>query len=282
VLVNEWVEESAGRPIFAGMGVYKASEGKFPASDLLTQIDVARAAGAGGQSAFRFDHLLQHADLLAAKYPYPALPEAMAHRFEAAAPSEPTNLTLRDAPGGGIELSWLASAGSSLDPLRSYVILRRQDAPPDAERAADLLAVVDATQTGFTDSTTSAGAVYFYRVAARSALGMISPPSEPASSGMPTAIAEADRKSRATTIVSVFPNPSSQNARIVYFLETSSNIELILYDTIGRRASRILSGPAQAGTHNTEIATDRLANGVYQVVLRAADAVSTWPMMINR
>jgi uncharacterized lipoprotein YddW (UPF0748 family) len=72
VLVNEWVEESAGRPIFAGMGVYKASEGKFPASDLLTQIDVARAAGAGGQSAFRFDHLLQHADLLAAKYPYPA------------------------------------------------------------------------------------------------------------------------------------------------------------------------------------------------------------------
>lgn len=282
VLVNEWVDESANRPIIAGMGVYKPTEGRFPASDLPVQIDHAREAGAAGQAAFRFDHLVEYADLITAKYPYPALPVAMQHRFEAAAPTVPSGLVVSGASGNRVMLSWLASAGAAADPLRSYVILRRQDAPPVANEAADLLVVVDGTQLTFTDSTVTPGQTYYYSVAARSALGVVSSPSDPVSSQVITAIVSEGQDNRATTIVSVFPNPASQNAQVVYYLDAPANVEIILYDTIGRRANRLHTGQSVAGTHRLDVSTGHLANGVYQVVLRAGTATSTWPLMINR
>lgn len=282
VLVNEWVDESANRPIIAGMGVYKPAEGSFPASDLPVQIDHAREAGAAGQAAFRFDHLVQYADLITAKYPYQALPVAMQHRFEAAAPTVPSEVVVSGASANRVMLSWLASAGAAADPLRSYVIMRRQGTPPIANEAADLLAVVDGDQLTFTDSTVAAGQTYYYSVAARSALGVVSALSDPVSSQVITSVASAGQDNRASAIVSVFPNPASQNAQIVYYLDAPTNVEIILYDTIGRRANRLHAGQTVAGTHRLDISTGQLANGVYQVVLRAGTTTSTWPLMINR
>ena len=281
VLVNEWVDESAGRPIVAGMATYKPTEGRFPAEDLVQQIEDSREAGAAGHASFRFDHLIQYAEIVTSTYVYPALSAPMAHRFEAAAPTTPMGLVVSDMTAGNVTLSWLASAGATDDPLRSYVVFRRTGMPPSSENPSDLLAVVDGAVDTYTDETAEAGTTYFYRVAARSTLGLLSPPSEPVASEVVTAVAE-ELPSLKTTIVSLFPNPASQMAHLSYHVAASSEIELILYDTVGRQASQLYTGFVAAGTHVTDIDTRRLANGVYQVVLRTRDEVSSWPMMINR
>jgi hypothetical protein len=282
VLVNEWVDESGGRPIVAGMGVYKPAEGRFPADDLARQIDVSREAGAAGHSAFRYDNFLKYADLITARYEYGALSAPMTHRFEAAPPSTPLDLVVSDMTAGQVTLSWLAAAGSSDDPLRSYVVFRRAGMPPSPGHSADLLAVVDVSATSFVDETAGAGSTYFYRVAARSALGILSPLSEPVATDVTTSSRPPTMAPTKTTIVSLFPNPAAQNARLVYHIAAAGQAELLMYDTVGRRASRLYAGFVQSGTHALDIDTRYLANGVYQVVLRMADATDSWPLMINR
>ena len=280
VLVNEWVAESAGRPIVAGMAAYKPAEGHFPSSDLLKQIDESRAAGASGQAVFRYEHLVRFEDLFASQYATPSLSTPMAHRFEAAAPTTPPGFSVIEE-AAGLSLSWLpAAAGNSTDPVRSYLIFRRAGMPPATDDAKDLLTVVDAGTTTYTDARND-DKIYFYRIAARSALGMLSPATEPASGGVATSVIQPVAQLR-TTIVSLFPNPVRQNARLVYHIAHAKHMELILYDTVGRQARQLYAGVVSAGTHTTSIDTRHLTSGVYQVVLRTADTVSSWPMMINR
>lgn len=282
VLVNEWVEESSGRPIFAGFGAYKPSEGRFPAEDLPLQIDAARDAGAAGHMAFRYDHFIQYADLITTRYEAPALPAPMLHRFEARAPSTPSGLSLTQSVQDGLTLSWSPVSGTTNDPLRSYVILRRENEPAQAEEPADILAVVDASVTQFQDTDAEESKTYYYSVAARSALGVLSPYSASVSNQAVTSVADNRHDNRQTTIVSVFPNPANGSATITYYLANPTQVELRLHDSIGRRTSHLASQPGRAGLHRTEIDTRALANGVYHVILRTADGISSWPLAVNR
>ena len=282
VLVDEWIAESGGRPIVAGMGVYKPAENRFPAEDLVKQIEVSREAGAAGHAAFRFDHLKQFAGLITSTYEHDALPTPMTHRFEAAAPSMPLDLVASDESAGQVTLSWLASAGTTDDPLRSYVVFRRSGMPPSTTDPGDLLAVIDGSTTSFVDESVDAGSTYFYRIAARSALGVLSPLSEPVATDVATTTGRPGPSVPRTTIVSLFPNPATQNARLVYHIAASGQAELLMYDTVGRRTSRLFTGFIQPGTHALDIDTRHLANGVYQVVLRTPSTTDSWPLMINR
>ncbi len=282
VLVNEWVDESSGRPIFAGYGAYKPSEGRFPAGDLPLQIDAARDAGAAGQMAFRYDHYMQYADLITSRYTEPALPAAMLHRFEASAPTVPPGLALTNTPEGYVQLDWMASNGSTNDPLRSYVILRRPDAIPREGYATDILASVDGSTTQFIDTSIAPGQSYYYSVASRSALGMLSNYSAPVSNTAITSITPTRGETRKTTIVSVFPNPASQSATLTYYLAAPTSVEIRLHDAIGRQTKTVTNTRRQPGLYKTQINTGDLARGVYQVVLRTEEGLSAWPLMVNR
>ena len=282
ILVNEWVDESAGRPIFAGFAAYKPAEDKFSAADLPLQIDAARTADAAGHSAFRFDHLVQYADEITSRYTAPALPAAMLHRFEAAPPTVPAGLSLSVNDNGNYRIDWLPSTASALDPLRSYVVLRRKNAAPQENEANDILAVVDSEANFFVDANPDPNEVYYYRLASRSALGMISNYSEAVSTQQATSIARTRSDNRSTTIVSIFPNPAGETATMTYYLAEPAEIEISLYDALGRKTGRLMNRFRVAGLHTTQIHTSSLARGVYQVVLKSEGKLSAWPLMINR
>ncbi|MEM8486281.1 MAG: family 10 glycosylhydrolase [Bacteroidota bacterium] len=282
VLVNEWVAESSGRPIFAGYGAYKPSEGRFPAGDLPLQIDAAREAGAAGQMAFRYDHYMQYADLITTRYNEPALPAAMLHRFEASAPTTPPGLALTNTANGYVQLDWMASSGSAADPLRSYVILRRPDAAPREGYAEDILALVDAGVSQYIDASAAPGQSYYYSIASRSALGMLSNYAEPVSNTAITSVTPTRLDQRKTTIVSVFPNPANQSATLTYYLAAPTAVEIRLHDAIGRQTRTVANTRRAPGLYKTQINTSDLARGVYQVVLRTEEGLSAWPLMVNR
>ncbi len=206
----------------------------------------------------------------------------MLHRFEAAAPTIPPGLALTNTADGYVQLDWVPSSGSADDPLRSYVILRRPDAAPREGYAEDILASVDAGVTRFVDASTTPGQTYYYSVASRSALGMLSNYSAPVSNTAITSVTPTRSDQRKTTIVSVFPNPASQSATLTYYLASPTSVEIRLHDAIGRQSKTVANTRRAPGLYKTQINTSDLARGVYQVVLRTEEGLSAWPLMVNR
>ena len=176
-----------------------------------------------------------------------------------------------------------ASSSTTDDPLRSYVIFRRENTEPQEGVASDILAVVDRSSNNFVDASAEAGKSYYYRLASRSSLGMISNYSESVSNQLVTSNERPRRiDSRKTTIVSVFPNPARQSATITYYLASPTYVEIKLHDSIGRRTTDLNTEQSQPGLYSKEIDTRTLASGVYHVVLRTEDGLSSWPLMVQR
>ncbi len=62
-----------------------------------------------------------------------------------------------------------------------------------------------------------------------------------------------------------YPNPSRQSARLQFALPSASEVEVWVYDLLGRRVLNVASGARGAGRHTVELDTGALASGVYAV-----------------
>ena len=281
VLVDEWVRMSVGRPIVAGMAPYKVAEGRFPAADLSRQIDAARAAFGHGQAAFRFDHMLEHAGIYRAAYVVPALPAPMAHRFEAAAPSTPRGFRIEANRTGSVTLAWASARGAAEDPLRGYALFRREGAAPDPTSGRDLLAVLPAAATAYTDVARADRPVY-YQLAALSRLGLASAPTEAISTAQAIAVEPPATGARWALIESIFPNPARETAEVRYAVGSPGPITLSVVDALGRERYRHAGTARQAGSDRHTLDTARLAAGVYQVVLEAGGRRASRAFVVAR
>lgn len=269
VLVREWEAASSGLPLFAGIAAYGPAEGTFPAADLPLLIDAARAAGAEGQVFFRYDHFLQYADLITTRYPHPALPAPMWHRFEARAPSTPGGVALTQEGTLAATLTWTASEGTAADPLRGYAVFRNEGAPPDPTNAAHLHAVTGSAAS-FTDVYEAAPAApLYYRVAAVSRLGLVSDASEPVSTaGMPLA-AGGETPESTFRIEAFYPNPAASPVTVTYEVRQGADVTLEVYDALGRVVATPAEGWHAPGTYRVTIDPATWAAGVYLCSLQS-------------
>ena len=68
----------------------------------------------------------------------------------------------------------------------------------------------------------------------------------------------------------VYPNPLEENSILAFNLIAQKNIDIKIYDIVGREISTLYSGNLNAGEHQYSIgATSTLAPGVYFVTLSA-------------
>ncbi len=83
---------------------------------------------------------------------------------------------------------------------------------------------------------------------------------------IPTGIATA---SEFTVKLNVYPNPILNEATIAFELEKPSNVQLALYDMMGRRIYLLKDKRENAGTHFQTISASglNLTNGIYVVTL---------------
>ena len=65
--------------------------------------------------------------------------------------------------------------------------------------------------------------------------------------------------------VNVFPNPANGVASISYSLESSSEVEIELFNLVGEKAKSIFSGNQSAGEHTLGVDCSKLSNGIYFV-----------------
>ena len=72
-----------------------------------------------------------------------------------------------------------------------------------------------------------------------------------------------------------FPNPTSGDAQMVYTLGEASDVTVEVTNALGQRVELRQLGTLSAGEHRTMIDLNGLTSGMYNVVLRANDRVST-------
>jgi len=79
-----------------------------------------------------------------------------------------------------------------------------------------------------------------------------------------------------------YPNPADDAATIAFELPRAGEVSLRLYDVAGREIAVLASGRWERGRHLVPVATDRLAPGAYDYVLKAGGMVETRKLLVRR
>ncbi len=77
-----------------------------------------------------------------------------------------------------------------------------------------------------------------------------------------------------------YPNPFNAQTTIRFVLPKSQNVQLTVYDLLGRRIQTLLDEYRETGVHNITFDASLLSSGVYFYRLRAGDAVETKRMVL--
>lgn len=80
--------------------------------------------------------------------------------------------------------------------------------------------------------------------------------------------------------ISLYPNPASNSASLIYDLPSSANVTLRIADVTGKEIMSINEGNKAAGKQAITISTATLTNGIYFYTLTAGDASVTKKLVI--
>jgi hypothetical protein len=75
--------------------------------------------------------------------------------------------------------------------------------------------------------------------------------------------------------ISLFPNPAKGSATLRFTLSTGSKVSVSILDAVGRTVSVVTEASMQQGKQQLTIPTSDLAPGIYNIVIRTAEGVST-------
>ncbi|HET7818988.1 MAG TPA: T9SS type A sorting domain-containing protein [Bacteroidia bacterium] len=77
----------------------------------------------------------------------------------------------------------------------------------------------------------------------------------------------------------IFPNPAKNNTNISFYLKSTSDIQVDIYNAVGMHVKTIFSGKETAGVHNYDTDCSELNNGLYFVKINSGDDRKT--MMLS-
>jgi len=79
-----------------------------------------------------------------------------------------------------------------------------------------------------------------------------------------------------------YPNPYNPVTTISYSLPLKSQVELILYNTLGESIKHLVSGEKEAGSYEVEFNATGLPSGIYFYRIQAGDYIETKKMVLLR
>ena len=78
-----------------------------------------------------------------------------------------------------------------------------------------------------------------------------------------------------------YPNPFAEQTTVSFTLESStSDLQLEVYDLLGRKVKLVYTGPAESGTHQVRLSAADLASGIYIYRLKLDEQTISRKMMI--
>ncbi|MDL2305683.1 S-layer protein, partial [Bacteroides sp. OttesenSCG-928-D19] len=141
----DWQEQSYGRHIVPGLGIYflDPSEGDWSLDEIERQINFTRQYTMSGQTFYRAQFLMNNTqglydELKQNYYAVPALQPSMPW-LDNIAPGTPTNLTVKHSEGA-IYISWNESTDNDSRNQLNYVLYGSDTYPVDTSNPANIIA----------------------------------------------------------------------------------------------------------------------------------------------
>ena len=142
----DWQEQSNGRQVFPGLGIYflHPDEGKWTRDEIDRQMNFIRSQKMAGEGHYRVKYLMENTqgiyDELAENfYAYPALQPPMPW-LDNVPPTAPSELKVTDINNGYTELKWQAATDNDSRNNPMYVIYASNEFPVDTNRPENIVA----------------------------------------------------------------------------------------------------------------------------------------------
>ena len=142
----DWQEQSNGRQIIPGLGIYflDPSEGNWTLDEIERQMHFIRAHGLAGEAHYRVKYLMDNTQGLYEAleedfYTAPALQPAMPW-IDNVAPTPPSGLTVETPENGYWKLSWQPATDNDKRNAPMYVIYGSDTYPVDTSNPENILA----------------------------------------------------------------------------------------------------------------------------------------------
>jgi hypothetical protein len=97
-----------------------------------------------------------------------------------------------------------------------------------------------------------------------------------------TGISEGDHFPRQFDVSQNYPNPFNAQTTIQYNLQGESDVNLTVYDLLGRHVETLIDGYQNAGPHQVVWNAENSPSGIYFYRLKADDVVETRRMLLLR
>ncbi|MEM1269202.1 MAG: family 10 glycosylhydrolase [Bacteroidota bacterium] len=293
-LATWWSEQTNGRHLYVGQGVYRAvgSNAGYSAGELPAQVRFNRwIPEIQGSILFRAKNLTNNQakgftdSLKVTYYRRPALTPSLAwHSQDAPAASEYLQYTWTG--DGEVTLSWDAPAVNEPEVARYAVYRLNTDvADPDLQTAMmdaeNLIGVTGSLE--WVDYPESVSTPYVYFVTAVSGNSIESAPS-PTVSLFGRAVSNENEVPEEGTMALLpnYPNPFAERTRIPFELSAPADVTLTVRDLLGRTVSVLANEMLPAGRHERELTTEGLAAGTYFYILETEGRLVTRKLQIVR
>jgi len=188
-------------------------------------------------------------------------------------PQSPNGLKISQGAGQSIHLTWTNRNAES-----DSIVVERRSGNSGFIRIAMLPPGISL----FTDSTTSGGVSYYYRLSVtrsdstelqsypitfKPAVTLVNP-------GRATAVR--------FNLSDNYPNPFNPSTMIEYSIPARSRVTLQVFNTLGQRVAELVNGDEEAGTYDMTFDASGLASGMYFYRLQAGTLVETKKMLLLR
>jgi uncharacterized lipoprotein YddW (UPF0748 family) len=263
VLLRDWLESSAGRHIYAGIGAFRPG---IP-QQIPAMIDSVRTIGALGECYFTYNDV-KDVTVFRNRYTRPALIPPMRWK-DSTPPNSPRNLKVSEVNTGMFTLEWEAptSAANGDSPQR-YAIYRSLSPTIDISSSECLVTTTYGLQTSFVDIIDKPTALkYFYIVTAFDKTNLESQPSNLATVEFQEAIVMRQYFEPKTILAQNVPNPVERKTYIAYQLGKPSQVSLKLFTENGNYIDTMVDAKQDAGMYIVPLYSFKLLRGNYRYTL---------------
>lgn len=193
------------------------------------------------------------------------------------APSAPTNLTSMISPENknNILLKWDANTENDLAGYLVYYgsasgvydgIQANEGESPITISKFDEFEI-----SGLPDG----GAQYFFRVQAFDLSGNLGDTSNETTTTITTSLFEDIETPENYSIEQNYPNPFNPSTSITFKVPEASNVEITIYDMLGRKLATLMEGRKAAGSYTLTLDMSNYSSGMYLYRMRAGSFVQT-------
>jgi uncharacterized lipoprotein YddW (UPF0748 family) len=264
-LSADWVNESAQRHIYIGIGAYRDAV----QDEVREQLRMTREEGANGQAFFRYENAAALLDRYGSLYPAPALFPPMAWK-DSIPPNAPKDIAVSSDRGTPV-ITWsVPDAAPDAEAPYRYVVYRSSAKKIDTRRAENIAAVLPAAQRSFRDERFT-GKEYFYTVMTVDRAGNESGAPVKTISEIQRILARYESPRKKITVSNTLPNAAAGRAYSLFDLPAKMPVKLTWKHRTAETEQTAVNDTRNAGLHIISVDLQSLPPGTIDYTVQTGD-----------